>query len=224
MVHVLGRVVGVVAGALLAWAGLTLAHTPYEERVHYPQARPCADREAAASPHGCLGRTSGRVIEKGRGTGTFWLRVRWASGAEKQYNVEGRYPPCYDAARRGSHAGMVTWRGKLMRLTVRGETCEVSPHAGAALLMAVLLAWAGVGLALVSLAWPGRDPHLVSLRCAAWMGICFFGYFPGIRLAAGGERWWIWALCLPLAAACAIVAFLPLRPRSSPPANGSTRR
>ncbi|MGP3989864.1 hypothetical protein [Streptomyces sp. 3N207] len=215
--ELLGRALGAMIGALLAWGGLSLAYEPFQERVHYPQAPWCAERDGQESPHGCLRRTQGRVVAKDRPQTGPTPRLRWASGAEKTYDVEGSIPPCHDDARRGSRADMVTWHGKLMRVTVRGKTCEVAPNGGSTLVLSLLLAWAGLGLALACMLWHGRSPGGTApmVRPVAWMGMGLCAYFPGIRIVTEESQWWVWALCLPPALTCFGLLLNPLNPRKS---------
>ncbi|WP_128559476.1 hypothetical protein [Streptomyces triticagri] len=207
-------------GAALLWGGVALAEGPYDERAHYEQARFCPGRAAQVpSQSDCLRRGGGRVVEKYTDMGSRYVKLRWASGAERRYQTEGgNGADCYEDARRGSYAEMVTWRGKLMRFTVRGKTCHVSPHSDGALVLAALPGWAGSGLALACVLLPGRLlAHRPLLRFGAWMGLWGFGYFPAIQVVLGeAEFSWVWLVCVPGALLCAVLALVP-------PGRGETR-
>ncbi|MBO8192292.1 hypothetical protein ITI46_11530 [Streptomyces oryzae] len=217
MAGLLGRVFGTVVGALLVWAGLSMADGPYQERVHYPRAPWCEELDGQRSPHGCLRRTQGRVVAKAQLETGPTLRLRWASGAEQTYHLEGSFPPCHDDARRGSRADMVIWHGKLMRVTVRGRTCEVGPNGGSALVLSLLLAWTGLGLALACLLWHEGpwEGRALTVRSAAWAGLGLCAYFPGIRVLAEEGSWWVWALCLPPGLLCLALLLAPLHASKS---------
>lgn len=214
MTGLIVRAIGFTLGALLAWGGLSLAQGEYAERVHYPHACPCTEPGAETSSHGCLKSTTGRVVDKRKGGGmgvTYNLQIRWKSGATKWYDLMGQSPACYDSARRGSRADMVTWQGKLMKVTVRGKTCDTVTASPTALALCWLLIWAGAGLAVASLLsnarnWAGLG---LGIRPAAWMGAGLLGYFPAIRALAGETQWWAWIFCAPLAAIFLVLALAP---------------
>ncbi|RII15960.1 hypothetical protein DSC45_17095 [Streptomyces sp. YIM 130001] len=150
------------------------------------------------------------MLEKSSTVGMRNVTLRWASGAEKKYTIEGIGGSCYERARNGSQAEMVTWRGKLMRFEVRGATCQVTPQEDGALMLTVAPGWAGAGLVLACLLLPA--PLLAKspgLRFGAWMGLGGLAYFPVIQLITGETQWWVWALCVPLMLMCSFAVLFP---------------
>ncbi|MFF4257185.1 hypothetical protein ACFY1L_38980 [Streptomyces sp. NPDC001663] len=144
----------------------------YRETVVYRQAADCP-----AGTGSCIGREETRVMDKAEfggcsGSGSnrscttkYKLRINGVRGTEWLEVGSG----VYDAAVRGSRAGLRTWHGAVVSITVRGHTQTFPPPSEDSMWMRTAAVWLLLGLAL----WAGLSGLLDALVQACSLGWVF---------------------------------------------------
>lgn len=143
-----------VAGSVLALSGTEAA---FRDAVLYRQAPHCPQHRDSRPGDRCVGRADGRVADKDMEQ-SCTSDSNGAQNCTTTYELLVKSPrhtgwrevsgSTFGAARRGSHAVLRTWRGGVVRLTVRGRTDSFPPPSAGWLTLRIMLGWALAGVAL----------------------------------------------------------------------------
>jgi hypothetical protein len=161
------RVAAAVIGLTVAIVGLWLSVDPYRDVVALRRAEPCLAGKNLSPRTDCVARETGRVVglrfrparpaipdeDRGFDLPDYSLEIKRASGRVEKHSVNREV---YGAARVGTRVDLETWRGRVVRLTVGGQSYREPPTGVLSWIGALLLAWAGVGVVALGSLSAGR--------------------------------------------------------------------
>ncbi|MFC5666596.1 hypothetical protein ACFP3U_26955 [Kitasatospora misakiensis] len=215
MIRIIVRCCAGLLGLVAVWVGIDLAGEPYRDSVQFRHAGACpvaavADAgsgggAAANEGHGCIGRETGRVVDKKTSTRTtttgstdtsstttetvYLLSVRRSSGTVERIEVGSSL---YAGAEREAVADLETWYGELVGVTVAGRHHGMLPSSSGRLVWDLLLAWVGLGVLLWSVLGGGQAITFFGImghRAFAWVWFGLWTLWPVTGLVAGGASW-----------------------------------